>query len=212
MSPPSFTVLCVCTGNICRSPLVERLFTAGLRARLGAPPPDLVVRSAGTWGLDGSPMEPFAAGALRALGGDDAGFTARELTAEMVAEADLILCATREHRGAAVAMVPRAAAWTFTVREFDRLCSGVAAAGLPSGPLPERADALRRVAAAQRGRIRPDHPDDDDLPDPIGAPASVFTTSAGQIEAALQRPLDLLAGPLATPGPALHRPSPPGSN
>ena len=48
---PPFTVLCVCTGNICRSPLVERLFVAGLVARLGSSPPDLVVHSAGTWGL-----------------------------------------------------------------------------------------------------------------------------------------------------------------
>ncbi len=212
MSAPAFTVLCVCTGNICRSPLMERLFAAGLRNRLGRVPPDLEVRSAGTWGLEGSEMEPFAATALRALGGDDTGFLARELAAEMVAEADLVLCATREHRAASVAMVPRAAAWTFTVREFDRLCSLLAAADLPSGPLPERAAALTRAAAGQRGRIRPDSPHDDDLPDPIGAPASVFATSAGQIEAALRRPLDLLAPPAATPDRVAERPDTPGSN
>lgn len=212
MRAPTFTVLCVCTGNICRSPLVERLFAAGLRNRLGRVPADLAVHSAGTWGLDGSQMEPFAASALRALGGDDAGFLARELDAEMVAEADLVLCATREHRAAAVAMAPRAAARTFTVREFDRLCSGVAAVDLPAGPLPERAAALARAAAGQRGRIRPERPDQDDLPDPIGAPASVFTASAGQIEAALRRPLDLLAGPAGAPRWVAEPPSTAGSN
>ena len=212
MSPGAFTVLSVCTGNICRSPLVERLFAAGLRSRLGTAPVDLVVRSAGTWGLEGSAMEPFAASALRALGGDDEGFLARELAADMIAEANLVLCATREHRAAAVAMVPRAAARTFTVREFDRLCSGIEPADLPSEPLAERAAALVRAAAGRRGLIRPERPGDDDLPDPIGAPASVFTTSAGQIEAALRRPLDLLAGTAPAPERAPERPSASGSN
>jgi protein-tyrosine phosphatase len=205
---PSFTVLCVCTGNICRSPLVERLIVAGLRARLGADPADLAVHSAGTWGLDGSEMEPFAASALRALGGSDAGFRARELAVEMVAAANLVLGATREHRAAAVSMVPRAAARAFTVRELDRLCAGVDGNDLPSGPLPERASALVRAAAGRRGLVRPERPDDDDLPDPIGAPLSVFTTSAGQIEAALTRPLNLLAGVPRVP----ERPLSPQSN
>lgn len=200
--PAAFTVLCVCTGNICRSPVVERLFAAGLKARLGQAPTDLVVRSAGTWGLEGSEMEPFAASALRALGGDDAGFRARELAPEMVIDAQLVLCATREHRAAAVSMVPRAAARTFTVREFDRLCSAVEHAELPPGPLPERAVALVRAVAARRGLIRPESPAEDDLPDPIGAPASVFSTSAVLIETALRRPLDLLAPPLPSCGAA----------
>jgi protein-tyrosine phosphatase len=209
MSPErAFRVLCVCTGNICRSPLVERLFAIGLSLRLGSAPPDVAVRSAGTWGLEGSEMEAFAATALRALGGDDADFRARELDAEMVAEADLVLCATREHRAAAVAMVPRAAARTFTVREFDRLCSVLQATDLPTSSLPERAEALVRAVAASRGLVRPEQPGDDDLPDPIGAPASVFTTSARSIEAALRRPLDLLAGPV----PALRRSPAAGSN
>lgn len=213
---PPFTVLCVCTGNICRSPLIERLFAAGLRERLGAGAADLVVRSAGTWGLDGADMEPFAARALRSLGGDASDFQARELAVEMVAEADLVLCATREHRGAAVSMVPRAAARTFTVREFDRLCAALSATDLPAGPLLARAAALVGAAAQQRGLIRPEAPDDDDLPDPIGAPASVFALSAGQIEAALRRPLDLLAGELPrrspVPEPVPERPRRPGNN
>lgn len=213
---PTFTVLCVCTGNICRSPLVERLFLIGLRNRIGAVPTDLVVRSAGTWGLEGSDMEPFAAMALRALGGDDTGFRARELVAEMVTESGLVLCATREHRAASVAMVPRAAARTFTVREFDRLCSVLDGADLPDSSLPERASALVRAAAGQRGMVRPERPEDDDLPDPIGAPASVFTTSARLIESALRRPLDLLGTPLSNqqgaPHPTPERSAAPGSN
>jgi protein-tyrosine phosphatase len=208
----TFTVLCICTGNICRSPLVERLFAAGLQDRLGAAAGDVVVRSAGTWGLEGSEMEPFAATALRALGGDDGGFRARELAAEMVSEADLVLCATRDHRAAAVGMVPRAAARTFTVREFDRLCSMVDDADLPAGPLPERAAALVRAAASRRGLVPPEYPGDDDLPDPIGAPASVFSTSAQRIATALRRPMNLLAGPPSSPGRGSEGPSAGGSN
>ena len=188
------SVLFVCTGNICRSPVAERLFAAGLRERLGPVADAVVVGSAGTWGLEGSTMEPFAASALRELGGSDAGFRARELTEDVVHGADVVLCATREHRACAVTLVPRVIGRTFTILEFSRLCSTVSVAELPVSPLPARAAALVLAAARARGRCRPAYAEDDDLPDPIGAPASVFTTSARQIAAALAVPLDLLAG------------------
>ncbi|GMA87571.1 hypothetical protein GCM10025868_28210 [Angustibacter aerolatus] len=55
MSAPA-RVLVVCTGNVCRSPLVERL----LRQRLGTDAVD--VSSAGTQALVGEPMtDPAAA-------------------------------------------------------------------------------------------------------------------------------------------------------
>ncbi|MDQ3422084.1 MAG: low molecular weight phosphatase family protein, partial [Actinomycetota bacterium] len=55
-------MLVVCTGNICRSPLAERL----LQRRLGD---RAVVRSAGVQGLEASAMDPYAAAQLERLGG-----------------------------------------------------------------------------------------------------------------------------------------------
>ena len=133
----AFRVLHVCTGNICRSPMAEHLMRDGLVQRLGGDADRFVVESAGTWGHTGSPMEQYALTTLKTYGVDGQEFTARELVAEHVAGADLVLTATRDHRAAAVVLHPRAAARTFALREFGRLAGAVDASALPTGdPVP----------------------------------------------------------------------------
>ncbi len=190
----TFRVLHICTGNICRSPLAEHLMRAGLRDRLGAEADRFVIESAGTWGHTGSSMEPFALTTLATFGHDGSTFQARELIAEHVVAADLILTATREHRAAAVVLQPRAAKRTFTLREFDRLLSVVDLTTLPAGDRVERARAVVQAAAAHRGLVRPDAPADDDLVDPYQGPESGFTACGALVYATLERPLALLAG------------------
>ena len=189
----TFRVLHVCTGNICRSPMAERLMRAGLEQRLEEDAEAFLVESAGTWGHDGSVMEAHALNTLRSYGVDGTDFRARELVAEHVAGADLVLTANRDHRAAAVVLQPRAAARTFTLLEFSRLVSAVDPATLPADDLEERAHALVRVAAGLRGTVRPSRAADDDLKDPYQAPVSAFTTCASIVHAALQRPLDVMA-------------------
>lgn len=190
----TFRVLHICTGNICRSPLAEHLMRAGLRDRLGAEADRFVIESAGTWGHTGSSMEPFALTTLATFGHDGSTFQARELIAEHVVAADLVLTATREHRAAAVVLQPRAAKRTFTLREFDRLLSVVDLTTLPAGDRVERARAVVQAAAAHRGLVRPDAPADDDLVDPYQGPESGFTACGALVYATLERPLALLAG------------------
>jgi protein-tyrosine phosphatase len=189
-----FRVLHVCTGNICRSPMAEHLMRSGLEQRLGPDADRFVVESAGTWGHTGSAMEPYALTTLKAYGVDGQAFTARELVAELVVAADLVLGATREHRAAAVVLHPRAAARTFTLREFARRAGAVDPSTLPSGDPVERARALVRGAAANRGLVPPATPRDDDLADPYHAPQSAFETCAALVQQTLLGPLDLLAG------------------
>ena len=195
----TFRILHVCTGNICRSPMAERLMRAGLDVRLGEDSARFLVESAGTWGHTGSPMEGHAHTTLTSYGVDGSDFRARELVAEHVAGSDLILAATREHRAAAVVLHPRAASRTFTLREFSRLSGAVDAEALAaagSDPV-ERARALVRAVAAQRGLVPLDHPRDDDVEDPYHAPASAFAVCADLMHRTLARPLDLLAGVVA---------------
>lgn len=181
--------------------MAEHLTRYGLAQRLGPRAGLVLVESAGTWGHTGSPMEPDAAWALEEYGLDGAAFLARELVAEHVVAADLVLAATREHRAAAVMLQPRAAARTYTLREFARLTATVDASVLPQGDLAERGRALVRSAAARRaarqdpGSSQPG-PDrrDDDLTDPYRAPRSAFRACARLVHDALQGPLDLLAG------------------
>jgi protein-tyrosine phosphatase len=193
-------VLHVCTGNICRSPISEHLMRAGLGARLGPLADRVVVESAGIRGLHARPMEAGAAIALEAYGIEGSGFRARELTAQLVADADLVPGASREHRAAAVVLHPRAFGRSFTLREFARLCALVPADELPEGDLRTRARALVRAAGALRGHSIRTDPADDDVADPYRRPQAAFAACAEAVDHALQIPLDLLGGP---PVPAL---------
>lgn len=184
-----FRVLHVCTGNLCRSPVAEHLMRAALLARAGDAADHVAVSSAGTHGFPGDPMEPFAREVLGDRGVDGSAFRARELAADLVGRADLVLTATRQHRVAVVALAPDAAARTFTLREFARLAEGVDAADLPGVSAAERARALMPVLA-QRRRPAP-QPRQDDLPDPYRGPRQGFEVCAQTVEACLQVPLDL---------------------
>lgn len=169
-------VLFVCTGNVCRSPMAEHLLRAAV--------PGIEVSSAGTGALAGEPMQPFALSTLAARGIDGAAFRARQLAPEHVEQADLVVAASREHRAAAVTLVPRAAARAFTVRELDRLLSA-------AGP----GDDLVAAARGQRGLVRPERPEDDDVRDPMGGPESGYVACAELLERSLARLVARLTSP-----------------
>jgi protein-tyrosine phosphatase len=185
MSAP-FDLLFVCTGNICRSP------TAELYAAHQLPPRHFRVHSAGTYGLEGYPIEPSAARRLAAKGIAYDAFRARRLTQEMVEAADLVLAATREHRSGVVGLVPRALPKSFTMREFARLTAAVDASALAGDDPADRARALVAAAAANRGRVWAP-PEDDDVADPYGAGDVAYDRAAADIVAALDGPLGLMA-------------------
>lgn len=188
-----FRWLVVCTGNICRSPMAERLIVAGLAERLGPAASRFEVTSAGTYGLVGCAMEPFAAQVLAELGGDPEGFRARRLDTELVAAADLVTTATLEHRAIAVGLHPRAAARTFTIRELARLLAAVDLDELPAGDPVERARALVTAAASRRGYVPPPTRGADDIADPYGAPLEAYRRSGALLVEALRAPLDAIA-------------------
>lgn len=144
------TILTVCTGNVCRSPLLERLLQREVDAELGGGA--VAVRSAGTQALVGRAMDDRSADLLRELGGDPSGFTARALDEKLVEQAALVLTATPEHRSRVVQLDPRALRHTFTVHEFTALVSAIPEGELPRWEDPESAVAnLAQSARAHRG-------------------------------------------------------------
>lgn len=100
MNPP--TVLFICTGNICRSPMAAALF----RARAEKMGDAVRTESAGTWGVDGQPASPFATDVLAGRGVSLEGHIARTVTREMLEHADLVIVMTRGHRDALLAEFP----------------------------------------------------------------------------------------------------------
>ena len=198
MAPTPGRVLTVCTGNICRSPFLERVLQAELDRSWGRGA--IEVASAGTGALAGHPMEHQARALLEEQGYAADGFVARDLTTAMVADADLVLTATRAHRGKVMALHPRAVRYTFTFREFAHLASGLTEeelAGTGDGRRSAR-DHLARVvslAAGQRGVGAPLAEADADVVDPYRRPAQVFQEMTGQIMGSLPAVVRALARP-----------------
>jgi protein-tyrosine phosphatase len=199
---PPFTVLHVCMGNICRSPMAERLLALAVRQALAAavpvgapqavPDPDELIHShsAGTGGWHaGEEMNPPAARQVRARGGDDRGFAARKLRPDLIDAADLILTATADQVEYVVALRPDAAERTFVLGEFGRLLREVDAESLPpAAPTPDavyaRGVALVEAAQAVRGDVPP--LEGDDLDDPWGRGDQTFARIADEIEEAVR--------------------------
>ncbi|WP_030065536.1 protein-tyrosine-phosphatase [Streptomyces natalensis] len=203
--PPAvrpFRILHVSTGNVCRSPITERLHRRALELRLGPEcSTGLLVESAGTWGHEGAPMEAHAATVCSDYGADPGGFIGRELLDEHVIRADLVLTATRDHRAQVISMGHSAGLRTFTLKEFNRLVRAIDPAtlpepdpDLPDGGLIERARALVGAAAALRGWLLAPDPESDEVHDPYGAPITFFRSIGDEINQALDPVVTALTG------------------
>ena len=183
------TILTVCTGNICRSPMAEVV----LRARLE--PHGVRIHSGGTHALVGHEMteqaQALAVGA-GARSSDAAAHAARFLVEPMLLGADLVLAMTREHRSHSVKMMPSAVRRTLTVREFARLASVVSTEELRVAADAGGADAHARFAAAlqvvggQRTHmVGATDPKNDDVIDPYRRSAEIYAEAANQLLPAL---------------------------
>ena len=182
-----FTILHVCMGNICRSPMAERLFARAVRDRAGEAGDQLVRSvSAGTGGWhEGEEMNPPAARQVRSRGGSTTGFEARKLRGDFIDEADLIFTATADQYDYVVALRPDAAGHTFVMGEFGRLLSAVDAAALPPAqgdPDSVYARGVAIVEAVNRLRGRDGPLPGDDLDDPWGRGDQTFQRIGDEIE------------------------------
>ena len=189
-----FTVLVVCMGNICRSPMAERLLVAAARSVAGADTDRLLyVHGAGTgdWHV-GERMDPGAARQVLARGGSVDGFRARTLRAEHIDSSDLVLTATAEQAEYVLSLRPDAAERTFVLGEFGRLLpAALSTVELSDGALDPDAVYARGVALVEAvAELRGGQPPqpDDDLDDPWGRGDRYFGRVADEIEATT-RPL-----------------------
>ncbi len=164
----TFSILTVCTGNVCRSPAVERL----LASKLG---PTVSVASAGTHALVGHPIsEPMAVLLRNRWRRGHVPFEARRLSEQMLKEADLVLPLTRAQRSLVVELWPAAVRRTFTLARVRAAAAvGSIPSALPAGTPADRLRAAIPLAAAERGRERTSA-DEDDVIDPFRLSDEVY--------------------------------------
>jgi len=108
------TILFICTGNICRSPMAEGLFRHAVEGR-----GDYQIMSAGLGAVDGQPPSVHSVTAMKELGIDISKQRSRMLTGELVQQADYIFGMTHSHVDTVQLLYPKAAEKTFLLREFD---------------------------------------------------------------------------------------------
>jgi protein-tyrosine phosphatase len=180
------SILVVCTGNVCRSPIAEGLLRSAFETRLGPRAP--AVSSAGTMGWSGSAADPNSVEAAAERGIDLSDHRARELTTRDVASATMILGLSGEHAATVVAQDPDAAPRTFTLKELVRLLEALPpAAGDDLASRAAAADALRSSGFAG-------NPDDQDVADPLGMPLDSFRAVAWELNEWVARLVDGLLG------------------
>lgn len=163
----TFSVLFVCTGNLCRSPTAEAFAVRELQRHPGAP---LRFTSAGSHAVEGNPAASRSVAAASARGANLERHHARELTRRRVSAADLILCMAAEHRPYVLAFDRSAARRTFLLASFTRAASQWA--WLASSP------AKLVGMAAEHVRELPD----DEIADPLGHPMDAYSSCAERLD------------------------------
>ncbi|MET0929231.1 MAG: hypothetical protein ABWX74_06920 [Aeromicrobium sp.] len=150
-------VLFVCTGNLCRSPLAERLARHAVADHDG-----LRFTSAGTHAVNGAELHPQTRRTLLERGADADGFASRFLTPSLLANADLVVTMTRAQRDAATRLHPAGWRRTFVITELDEVLAASA------DPFDGRTPGDRTRSAL-------------DVPDPIGRSGAEFDRVAEQV-------------------------------
>lgn len=166
------SILTLCTGNICRSPVAEAVLSTALGGT------GITVSSAGTHAAVGSAAAPEAMSYVQGALGTHLDHHARRLDRGLLSRADLVLTMTVDQRGWVATEEPRALRRTFTMLELARV-----ATELPASARFADLRAFAQGCAKLRTR-NPARRADQDIVDPYGGPSAGYTRSFTQVHAA----------------------------
>jgi protein-tyrosine phosphatase len=186
------TLLFVCTGNLCRSPMAATVARNVLAGRAEA----VDVISAGLL-RPGEPATDEAVRVMERRGLDLRAHRSRRVGDALVPAPDLILGMARQHARAVVDVIPGLFPRTFTLKDF---------LGRARGEGPRRAGESLATYLARVGKDRGfgalvGSSSADDVADPIGCDLRIYERCAADIEAAVTTLIDLVWPLTTTPEP-----------
>lgn len=111
------TIVVVCTGNICRSPMGERLLAHALKKEAG-PLKNLKVISAGTHAASGQPASYHSVKALEKANIDLSDHKSQPVSEEMLKRSVAVFCMSQSHRDILSVLYPEYADRFHLYREF----------------------------------------------------------------------------------------------
>lgn len=182
-APDVRTILVVCTANEARSPLIQRVLAAEFDHH--APGRFSVISGGTRVSRPGSPMAPVARSVLRANGFTESPFASQALSANMIADADLIIAAETSHMDAILDLAPSAMKRTFTLLQLAEMAAAYLVGGVDV-PFIEMAPVLR-------GTVRANHSGEFDLEDPVGYSAAQVRALGDRVNASVQLIVEVLA-------------------
>lgn len=106
------SILVVCEGNICRSPMAQGLLAHAL--------PGMQVRSAGLGALVGMPADETAVKLMRERGIDITAHRATQINRAMCLESDIVLVMDPEQRARVEGLYPQARGRVFRLGEYTQ--------------------------------------------------------------------------------------------
>ena len=107
-------IMFVCTGNICRSAMAEKLLTK----RAKEEKLEIEVYSCGTFAENGDYPTEEAIEAMKEYGVDLKSHRATNIRKSNIEEMDLILCATTNHKNIILQLYPQLDGKVFTMKEY----------------------------------------------------------------------------------------------
>ncbi|GBD92648.1 low molecular weight protein-tyrosine-phosphatase wzb [bacterium BMS3Abin05] len=113
----TFTVLFVCTGNSCRSPMAEGIFRRGIPVERWD---KIRVLSAGTGSFDGSPPTRWAIEVSAENGIDISEHRSRALRKHHLAQSDIVFVMEKEHLKFIHELFPNYQENVYLLKAFDR--------------------------------------------------------------------------------------------
>lgn len=106
------SILVICEGNICRSPMAQGVLAAAL--------PDMQVQSAGLGALVGMPADAIAVRLMKERDIDISGHRATQINRQMCLGADIVLVMDPEQRARVESLYPQSRGRVFRLGEYTR--------------------------------------------------------------------------------------------